>query len=199
MRKLAFAIAITTSATASATAYGDTGIYAEESLGGGSYRGELARYGDGAARLRFGAGIRRGEWATELYGSFMAPDFFYIDCYSEECAYAAMPKADVISVGLDVRKRWRLLSLQRWGKPGVYERPGVFMALHGGPRWITGDDAIRGYGGPGIGGGAAIEGDLWVIGYFVDFGLDVFRLEGPGETLHGSTPYVMFGGKIGWL
>ena len=50
-----------------------------------------------------------------------------------------------------------------------------------------------------LGGGAALEGDVWVIGYFVDFGMDVMRLSGPGDPIHGSTPYVMFGGKVGWL
>jgi hypothetical protein len=64
---------------------------------------------------------------------------------------------------------------------------------------VVGQDAIEGHAGPGLGGGATLEGDLWVIGYLVDLGLDVFHLAGPGDAIRGSTPYVMFGGKVGWL
>ncbi len=194
MRWLAFAIVITLAASARA----DDGYFIAESLGGTSYRGELARYG-GAPRFQIGFDVRRGPWTFEVFGSFAVPDAFFIDCYGDECAYAAQPKAGLGAFGVDLRKRWRLLSLKRLGKPGVYERPGLFMALHGGPRWFVGDSAIDGYSGPGLGGGAAVEGDVWVIGYYVDFGLDVMRLSGPGEAIHGSTPYVMFGGKMGWL
>ena len=195
MRWLVIALAI----TAATPARADDGYYLEEAFGGGTYQGELARYGDSAPRLQVGFGVRRGPWTVEAFGSFAVPDLFYIDCYGSECAYAARPQAGLGAFGLDVRKRWRLLSLRRWRRPGVYERPGVFVALHGGPRWFVADQALDGYRGPGIGGGATVEGDLWVIGYFVDFGLDVMRLDGPGEPVHGSTPYVMFGGKVGWL
>jgi hypothetical protein len=194
MRLLVFLIAITSAAPALA----DNGYYLDEAMGGASYRGELARY-DGAPRLKVGFGARRGTWAVEGFAAFLVPDLFYIDCYGAECAYAAAPQAGLGAVGVDVRKRWKLLSLRRWGKPGVYERPGLFMAVHGGPRWFVGDDAIREMGGPGVGGGAALEADLWVIGYYVDVGLDVFRLAGNGDPIHGSTPYVMFGAKVGWL
>lgn len=195
MRWLALAIVITLAAPARA----DSGYYVAESFGGGGYDGQLGRYGDGAPRFQIGFAARRGSWTIEAFGSFSIPDLFYIDCYGEECAYAARPQAGLGAFGLDLRKRWRLLSLRRWGKPGVYERPGVFVALHGGPRYFVGDNAIDGYHGPGLGGGAALEGDLWLIGYFVDLGLDVMRLSGPGEPIRGSTPYVMFGGRVGWL
>lgn len=195
MRWLVVAIAITAATPARA---GD-GYYLTEALGGSSYDGELGRYGDGVPRFHIGFGVRRGALTVEAFGSFAVPDFYYIDCYGSECAYAARPQAGLGAFGVDVRKRWRLLSLRRWGRPGVYERPGVFVALHGGARWFVADQALDGYQGPGLGGGAALEGDLWVIGYFVDFGLDVMRLQGHGETVHGSTPYVMFGAKLGWL
>ena len=195
MRWLVIAMVLSTPTAAHA----DSGYYIEESLGGGSYDGQISRYGDGAPRLQIGFAARRGDWTVEVFGAGLVSDFFYVDCYGEECAYAAQPKADLATFGVDARKRWKLLSLRRWGKPGVYERPGLFMALHAGPRWWWGDAAIAGYSGPGIGGGAALEGDIWVIGYFVDFGIDVFRLTGPGETMRGSTPYVMFGAKVGWL
>ncbi len=182
------------------TARADDGYYLDEALGAGGYRGELAGFDAGAPRFHLGFAARRGDHAVELFGAFEVPDLFYIDCYGEECAQADRPHAGLGAVGLDLRKRWRLLSLRRWNKPGVYERPGVFVALHGGARWVVGTDAIDGYRGPGLGGGATLEGDLWVLGYYVDVGLDVFRLEGPGgEILHGSTPYLMFGGKLGWL
>lgn len=195
MRWLVFAIAIT---AATRPVVADDGYYFEESFGGAGYQGELGRY-EGAPRLRVGFGVRRGPLAYELFGAATIPDFGYIDCYGDECAYAARPTAGLGELGFDLRKRWRLLSLQRWGKPGTYERPGVFVALHGGPRWFWGNDALDGYGGPGLGGGAALEGDLWVLGYFVDLGIDVMRLRGATDTVHGSTPYIMFGAKVGWL
>ena len=194
MRLLVFAIAI----TAATPAVADDGYYVDEAMGGADFRGELARY-DGAPRLKIGFGVRRGTWAVEGYGAFLVPDLFYIDCYGDECAYAARPQAGLGAFGVDVRKRWKLLHLRRWGKPGVYERPGLFMALHGGPRWFVGDDAIQGYQGPGLGAGAALEGDIWVIGYYMDVGLDVMTLAGPGDAIHASTPYLMFGAKVGWL
>jgi hypothetical protein len=38
-----------------------------------------------------------------------------------------------------------------------------------------------------------------VLGYFVDFGLDVMRMQGHDDVVHGSTPYFMLGAKLGWL
>jgi hypothetical protein len=194
MRWLVFAIAI----TAATPALADDGYFFQESIGGASYAGELGRY-PGAPRLQFGAGVRRGSWTYEAFGAATIPDFLYIDCYGSECAYASRPTAGLAEFGVDVRKRWRLLNLRRWGKPGVYERPGLFVALHGGPRWFWADQALDGYSGPGLGGGGAIEGDLWILGYFMDVGIDVMRLHGPDGTIHGSTPYLMFGAKVGWL
>jgi hypothetical protein len=200
MRWLVIAIVLTAVATVGIrAASADDGYYLEEAFGGGGYQGELARYGDGAPRFQIGFGVRRGDWTVEAFGSFSVPDLFYIDCYGEECAYAARPQAGLGAFGLDLRKRWRLLSLRHWSGRGTWQRPGVFFALHGGPRWFVGDLAIDGYAGPGMGGGAAIEGDLWVIGYFVDFGMDVLRLRSGDDVIHGSTPYIMFGAKLGWL
>src|SRR5258705_8760568 len=155
MRWLVIAIAITSSTAALA----DDGYFFSESLGGAAYRGELSRY-DGAPRFQIAFDVRRGDVTYEVFGAFMIPDFYYIDCYGEECAYAAKPEAGLGAFGVDVRKRWRLLSLRRWGKPGVYERPGLFAALHGGARWFVGSEAIDGYQGPGLGAGAALGGDI---------------------------------------
>ena len=33
------------------------------------------------------------------------------------------------------------------------------------------------------------------IGYYIDVGADVMTLTSRDDTLHGSTPYIMFGGK----
>jgi hypothetical protein len=195
MRWLCIAIAITAAAPASA----DSGFYMEESAGGAPYRGQLSAFDDGAFRVQFGAVLRRGDTMYRVFGAALIPDYAYVDCYGEECAYAARPDAGLAAFGLDTGKRWRLLSLKRLGKPGVYERPGVFVSLHGGLRWLWGNRAIAGYRGPGIGGGAMLEGDLWVFGYFVTAGLDIMRLTGPGEPIRGSTPYVAFGIKLGWL
>jgi hypothetical protein len=192
MRWLIVAITI----TAATAAHAEDGYYLTESFGGGAYRGELSRY-DGAPRFQIGGGVRRGAWSVEAFGTFLVPDFGYIDCYGAECAYAAKPQAGLGAFGMDLRRRWRLTSVPR--RPGYAQRPGVFMALHGGARWYVADDALEGYQGLGLGGGAAIECDLLVIGFFLDFGLDVMRLEGPNETIHGSTPYVMLGAKLGWL
>ncbi|HEY5927034.1 MAG TPA: hypothetical protein VIV11_35345 [Kofleriaceae bacterium] len=195
MRWLVIAIAI----TAATPARADSGYYLTEGFGGGDYDGQLARYGGGAPRFHIGFGMRRDDTSFELFGSFLIPDLYYVDCYGEECAYAARPQGGLNTVGIDVRRRWRLLSLRRFGKPGVYERPGVFVALHGGARWFGGEEALSDYAGPGIGGGVALEGDLWILGYYLDLGLDLLHLEGPGETIRGSIPYMMFGAKFGWL
>lgn len=194
MRWLVMVIVI----AAAAPAHADSGYYVTESIGGSDYKGQLARY-DGAPRFQIGVGARRGPWSVEAFGTFLVPDAFFIDCYGAECAYASKPKAGLGAFGVDVRHRWRLLHLRRFGKPGVYERPGVFVALHGGPRWFDASDALDGYQGPGIGGGATLEGDLWVIGYFLDLGLDIVRLDGPDGPVRGSTPYLVIGAKLGWL
>lgn len=181
------------------SARADNGYFLEESLGGAGYLGQLARYGGGGARLQVGFGVRRGDWTYGVFGAGLMSDFFTIDCYGEECAGFDAPRADLAVFGADVRRRWRLLSLRRWGRPGVYERPGVFVSLRGGPRWVVGDRALDGYAGAGIGAAASLEGDLWIFGYYVDAGIDVMRLQGPGDTVRGSTPYLVFGGKFGWL
>ena len=191
---MVLAIAITSSTVAAA----DDGYYFAESLGGASYRGEIARY-DGAPRFQLEFGVRRDDWTLSLVGVANIPGFFFVDCYGEECAYAAKPTAGIGGGGIDLRKRWQLLHMRRWGRPGVYERPGLFVALHGGARWFVGSDALDGYSGPGLGAGAALEGELWVLGYYMDVGIDVLTLRGRDDTIHGSTPYVAFGGKLGWL
>jgi hypothetical protein len=177
-------------------AHADDGYYFQESLGGAAYRGELGRY-DGAPMFHFGFNVRRGPWVVEAFGAFTIPDFGYVDCYGSECAYAAKPQAALGMFGVDLKKRLRLLYLHTGHR--TFERPGVFVSVHGGPRVIEGDEALANYHGFGLGGGATLEGDLWVIGYYVDVGADVMTLTSRDDTIHGSTPYIMFGGKVGWL
>jgi hypothetical protein len=166
------------------------GYFLEESLGGTAYHGDLARFGTGAPRLQIGFNIRRDASTVELFGAFSVPELFYIDCYGAECD--GMPPAGLGAIGADLRQRWQI-GRSRW------QRLGLWFNLHGGLRWYEGTGAIDGYRGPGIGGGAGAELDIWVIGYFVDFGIDAMRLHGGGDVLQASTPYVRFGAKLGWL
>ena len=177
-------------------AHADDGYFFQESIGGAAYRGELGRY-DSAPMFHFGFDVRRGPWIVEAFGAFTIPDLGYTDCYGSECAYAAKPQAALGELGVDLKKRLRLLYLHAGHR--TFERPGVFVSLHGGPRVISGSEALDGYHGFGLGGGATLEGDLWVIGYYVDAGMDVMTLTSATDTIHGSTPYIMFGGKVGWL
>ncbi|MEO8551377.1 MAG: hypothetical protein ABI678_15470 [Kofleriaceae bacterium] len=194
MRLLAFAIAVTSSTPALA----DDGYYLAGSIGGAGYHGGLGRY-DGASRWQMGIGIRHDDWSIEAFGLAMMSDLFVTDCYDDECAAGTAPQADLAAGGIDARKRWQLLHLRRWGRPGTYERPGVFAAVHAGPRWFVANGALDGYRGPGIGGGATLEVDLWVIGYYVDVGIDLMRLSREGKAIQGSAPYIAVGVQFGWL
>lgn len=168
----------------------DIGIYFDEAVGGASYRGELADYGTGAPRLQLSFSARRGPWTVSLFGGGADPDALTIDCYGDECD--GPEPASYAFGGVDLKRAWPLFR-PRW------HHTGVRLFMHGGPRFYAGGGAINGYSGPGIGGGAGIEGDFFVIGYYVDFGIDAFRLSSEMDTLHGSTPYVMVGGRLGWM
>ena len=196
MRSVVIAIVVALATPAAA----DTAVFATEAIGGAGYRGELAHF-DGAPQITIGGGVRRGPVSVELFGRWIVPDFLFIDCYGIECAYWEKPKAGIGALGLDVGYRWRLLYVRKWlgYRPGVWERPGLFVSVRGGPRWVWGSDAIAGHDGPGLGVAASVEADVWVIGYFVDVGIDAYRLRGPDDTIHASSPYLMIGAKVGWL
>jgi hypothetical protein len=187
-------VATTITLAGSATpARADSGAYIIETFGGASYRGELSRF-DGGPRLQVGFGAWHGPWSLEFFGSGIDPNFFFIDCYGDECAYAAKPEAPLQTWGLDLRERWRIVSSP------LSRKVGLFMTLHGGPRYVEASEALQGYRGGGLGVGASLDFNFWVIGGTIDFGTDVMRLEGPGgDVIHGSTPYVMFGMKLGWM
>lgn len=53
--------------------------------------------------------------------------------------------------------------------------------------------------GPGLSAGAGIEANAIVVGGYVDFGIDAFRLTSDMDVLHGSTPYVMVGIRLGLM
>ena len=145
-------------------AHADDGYFFQESGGPATFRGELGRY-DATAMIQFGLtfGVDHGLSRRSAGSPFR--DLGYTDCYGSECAYAAKPKASLGMFGIDLKKRVRLLymSVHLNGQRHTYQRPGVFVSLHGGPRVIGGEDALANYHGYGIGGGATLEGDLWVL------------------------------------
>ena len=169
------------------------GAYVSESLGGANYDGDLARFGSGAPRVQLAGGYVHGPWAVELSVTGLVPDLFFIDCYGAECAAAAAPALSMTVVGLDVRHAWRVI-YSTWTN-----KIGLDFVLHGGPRTYVADDALAGYRGFGIGGGAAFDLNLKVFSMFVDFSTDLVELHGDGDTYLGRLPSVMVGGRLGWM
>jgi len=169
------------------------GFTVDESIGGAAYRGDFANTGS-APRFQIGGTYMHRDWGVSVFGVGLAPGFGYIDCYGSECAYAAKPVDGFGIFGTDVKKTFTLLGdLSRW-------RGRIDMVLHGGPRYFWGSDNIDGYTGPGLGGGAGIDFDMYVIGAYVDFGVDttvMHRKDSP--ELAGSLPYVVFGARMGWM
>lgn len=181
------------------------GLFVEEGIGGASYRGDLAPFG-GAPRVQISLGIRSGPYTLSILGGATVPDMFYIDCYGDECD--PQPTAGYTFGGIDLKRAWPIA--------GRYEHAAVRLFMHGGARWYSGDNDIEGYAGPGASGGAGIEGDCWLIGYSLDFGLDAMWLRGAplrsDEAARGpasglastgdifaATPYIMFSGRLGWM
>ena len=123
----------------------EIGLNIDESFGGASYRGELSAMGTGGPRLQIALNARRGPWTVSFLGGGVIPDFFFIDCYGEECDVP--PSAAYSYSGFDLKHAWPLVhSRHRHG--------GLQMFLHGGPRWYEGDEGIKGYSGPGLNAGA---------------------------------------------
>lgn len=172
-------------------AYADGG-YFTESLGGAGFGGDLARF-PGAPRLAFGGGYVHGPWALEFTVAGLIPDLFFIDCYGEECASALAPQAGMTEVNLDVRKAWRVI-YSKWTN-----KIGLDLVLHAGPRFVTGEEAIGGYDGAGLGGGAAIDLNLKLLSMFVDFSSDWLVLTSPERTLTGRVDSVSMGMRLGWM
>ncbi|HEY4182629.1 MAG TPA: hypothetical protein VGM90_37615 [Kofleriaceae bacterium] len=186
-----------------AIAFADTGVYLQEGFGGVAHRGQLSRYSDGDARMTFGLGVRRDDDVLLVYGSITGGGLFAYDCYGEECRTTAT--ADYGTFGVDFRKRVPLLYMHRLFSKGTYVNPVLTLELGGGPRWSWGDfgsghSSTTSGSGPGLGVNATLAANFWVIGYYLEVGADVmhFDLE-DGSTVRGSAPYMMFGGRIGWL
>lgn len=178
----------------SSTAGADGG-YLAESFGGGSYQGDLRDFSTGEFRLGISAGYVRGPWALEVGGAAYIPDFFYIDCYGDECLAAAAPEAGLAVAHVDVRRAWRV---QR--SPWT-DKIGIDMVLHGGPRWFVGQDALDARRGPGVGGGATLDLNLRILSVFLDTGMDLGVMAGgdDGEVITVRLPYVAFGMRLGWM
>jgi hypothetical protein len=166
------------------------GAYVVEGFGVAGFDGGLRAYGLRQMKLQIGAGVWKGPWSVELFGGGMT-DFLAVDCYGEECG-SGPPEGSLSFAGLDVAKRWGVLE-SRW--PGLSVR----IALHGGIRYFVGDDALKGYQGPGIGAGVRLEANAWVIGYFVDLGIDAMALRMPADSVTGTSPFLLFGARVGWL
>ncbi len=172
------------------------GFYFSEAIGGAGYTGGLRPYSGSALRFQIGAGWRHGSprhphWAFEFLGGGV--DNEGIDpCYEgyERCRVAN--EGGFNFVGIDVKRRFPLVQ-SRW--TGL----GIRAALHAGPRLYWGQGALTGYDGAGFNVGVALEGDIWVLGYFVDFGVDAVWMSMPVDSVVGTSPHVMFGGRFGWL
>ncbi len=202
MRSILVSIAMVAGLCGSAAA---GGLFIEEGLGGASYQGDLSAFG-GAPRVQISLGLRSGPYTFSALVGATVPEMFYIDCYGDECD--PQPTAGYTFAGFDIKHAWPLA--------GRYEHAAVRLFMHGGARWYSGDDDIEGYEGPGASGGAGIEGDCWVIGYALDFGLDAMWMRAPSRPLAGAitrapsglgstgdifaaAPYVLFSGRIGWM
>jgi len=185
MRFLAIALVVGWTGVASAD-----GAFFSESGGGTAYKGGLAAYGSGALRVEFGAGYRRGPWTVELLGG---GGWVEADCFGVNCELTGVQHGGSVGYfGFDLERRWPVLQ-SRWRGLGLR------FALHAGPRYFVGTDALNGYDGPGLNAGAQIEGDIWVLGYFIDAGIDAMRLSMPVDSVTGTAPYVMIGGRVGWM
>lgn len=166
------------------------GVFVGGGFGGVQYQGELATMGTSAPTMELSFGVRRGPWTVSALGGGADPNALFIDCYGDECD--APTPASYAYGGVDLKRAWPLFK-----RP--WRHAGIRMFLHGGPRWFSGGGAIEGYSGPGLAAGAGIEGDAIVVGYYIDFGVDVFRLTSEMDVVRGSTPYVLVGSRFGWM
>lgn len=189
------------------TAWADGGGYFIETVGWGSYRGDLEQFSRGEARLQIGGGAVRGPWALEASFTLFIPDQPYSSCSTGKCLAAAAPPVDLVIGNLDVRRAWRIL------RPRVARRPfgrsvvstavtkiGIDIVLHGGPRWAICETPRDAYSGPGLGGGTTLEVNLKAVSMFVDLGMDVAMLRGDGgDVMTARLPYLTAGMRLGWF
>lgn len=171
---LAVVLGLTTPAAA------DTSIYVSESFGVGGMNGGLRAYGSSGFRFQVGLGYRRNEHGLELVFNSLWN------------TYAGGDEGELFGVGLDYRRRFPLAQ-SRWRGLGAR------VTLHAGPRWFSGMMSLTGYDGPGFNAGAALEGDIWILGYFIDVGVDAMWMQMPADHVTGYSPHLMIGGRFGWL
>jgi hypothetical protein len=172
------------------TAHADRGIYISDTFGPASYRGGLRAYGASGMRGQAGIEFRDGDRALYFLGGAVLVDPQYVEYPVWEIE--TRNHGSWMFAGFDVKQRWPIVSSR-------YSRIGVRFAVHAGPRYVWGEDALTGYHGLGVNGGASVEMDIGVIGFYVDTGVDVLYMSIPVDSVSGHSPYFSFGAKLGWL
>jgi hypothetical protein len=172
-------------ALGTANAEADTGFYFEETFTGTAYGGDLAAYGTGGMRFTFGATLRYDDFSMELLGGGIL----------DEYATAERRRGSYWFTGFDLRQTWQANRL----RPYRASHAGVRISLGGGPRYFEGEGAMTGYRGIGASGNARLEGDVWIIGYFLTAGVDLMWMRIPVDNLVGIATFAGFGAKFGWL
>jgi hypothetical protein len=210
---LAVAAAIAIPAATAGNAAAD-GFYFTESFGVSRASNEGAQYMSEGLAVRLAAGIRRRQWAVELWGGLAnessfayepapQPGYDCIDCggyggYNSN-------SAGVAGVGIDVKYIVPLV-------------PHLEGYVRGGLSHGYGSGALDGYDGRGLGGGVGLQlkgkvsalGLLWAPLFFVpwgpkitgalyvDNGIDFFRLNRAGNaTVDAQFNTVRFGLTLG--
>lgn len=163
---------------ASATSARADGFYYFEGLGGTKVHDELSSYMTSGVNIRAGLGMRRHEWAYELYFSGNMNSSFYGEHTS-----------DLMSGGLDIK----------YIQPVA---PHLEVYLRGSAMLGGGTQALEGWNGRGLGAGAGIQlkgkgsvlGLLWWPLFFthvgprmtaalwLDSGYEFYRLHGDKPT-----------------
>lgn len=185
------------------TASADGGGYFIETVGGARYQGDLERFSPGEARLQIGGGWVRNEWSFEASATIFIPDQPYSSCATDKCLAAAAPPVDLVLGNLDVRRAWRILRPRFADNENLSKAIrsfGIYLILHGGPRWAIAETPRDHYAGPGLGGGTTLEVNLKAVSMFVDLGMDVAMLRGDGgDAMTARLPYLTAGMRLGWF
>lgn len=169
-----------------ASARADTAFYFEETVAAAAYGGDLDAYGDVGLRFTFGFNVRERMWVTQVVGG----------CILYDGTEPVPPDRGTLCFGgLELRRMWNANKV----RPHRDSRAGIRVSLGGGPRYVVGSEALTGFDGPGVSASARLEGDVWVIGYFLSAGVDLMYLSMPVDRAVGVMPFVGVGAKLGWL
>jgi len=138
------------------------GVYVSESFGDAHASSDGARYVANSLQARIALGLRRQQWALEVWGKLPG----------NECFDCAGPDGGVTSIGLDAKYILPLLThLEGYVFGGI---------AHG-----YGSGALAGYNGRGVGGGVGLQlkgkvsvYDLCTVSaaLYIDNGIDLLRL-----------------------